>query len=345
MENATENPGRMQESNSNSPALDNTIMVYKDHGTRNVTTYNHSQSIPQTSWNQSKTSTLSETSDVGLINLEPVSSTASISSDAQAIISAAWKNTTKTKYNSTFKRWINCCSKRNINSLQPNAVNIIEFLTEEFKRVLSYNSLVSARSALGQCLSCDIIHHSTVCKHKDISTFYDISKKLATLFMILAGTRVNTLVHLKVTNMYITDTEVTFTFDEVLKHSRPNYKEKPLILRSFTSKDFCPVTTLITYLEHRLPASGDPALFITTVRPHQKASKDSISRWIKLTMSEAGINFGLFTSHSCRSASTSKAIEANIDLKLYNLKVSKLVWKFDIQKTLPLRDTARISTS
>ena len=32
-------------------------------------------------------------------------------------------------------------------------------------------------------------------------------------------------------------------------------------------------------------------------------------------MSEAGINFGLFTSHSCRSASTSKATEANIDLQ------------------------------
>ena len=54
-------------------------------------------------------------------------------------------------------------------------------------------------------------------QHKDISTFYDITKKLATLFMILAGTRVNTLVHLKVTNLYITDTEVTFTFDEFLK--------------------------------------------------------------------------------------------------------------------------------
>ena len=124
----------MQESNSNSSALDNTIMVYKDHGTRNLTTYNHSQLIPQTSWNQSETSTLSETSDVGLINLEPVSSTTSISSDAQAIKSAAWRNTTKTKYNSTFKRWTNFCSKGNINSLQPNTVNIVKFLTEEFKR-------------------------------------------------------------------------------------------------------------------------------------------------------------------------------------------------------------------
>ena len=32
-------------------------------------------------------------------------------------------------------------------------------------------------------------------------------------------------------------------------------------------------------------------------------------------MSEAGINSGLFTSHSCISASTSKANEANIDLQ------------------------------
>ena len=32
-------------------------------------------------------------------------------------------------------------------------------------------------------------------------------------------------------------------------------------------------------------------------------------------MSEAGINSGLFTSHSCRSASTSKVNEANVDLK------------------------------
>ena len=152
----------MQESNSNSSALDNTIVVYKDHGTCNLTTYNHFQSIPQTFWNQSETSTLSETADVGLIYLEPVSSTTSISSDAQAVISAAWRNTTKTKDNSIFKIWTNLCSKRSINSLQPNTVKIIEFLTEEFKRGLSHNSLVLARSALGHCLSCDIIHRSTV---------------------------------------------------------------------------------------------------------------------------------------------------------------------------------------
>ena len=86
--------------------------------------------------------------------------------------------------------------------------------------------------------------------------------------------------------MYITDTEVSFTFDEVHKHSRPNYKQKPLIFRAFTSRDLCPVTTLITYLEHRIPVSGDPALCIITVKPHKKASKDSISRRIKLCLKQ-----------------------------------------------------------
>ena len=152
-------------------------------------------------------------------------------------------------------------------------------------------------------------------QHKGISTFYDITGKLATLFIILVDTRVKALVDLNVTNMYITDTEVDFTFYEILKHSRPSYRQKPLIFQAFFSRDLCPVTTLITYLEHRLPVSGDPALFITTVKPYKKASKDSVSRWIKLAMSDAEIHSGLFTSHICRYASTSKATEANVDLQ------------------------------
>ena len=87
----------MQKINSNNSTLDNTIMVYKDHGTCNITTNNHSHSIPQTPWNQRETSTLSESLFVGSINLKPDSSTTSISSGAQAIMSTAWQNTSKTK--------------------------------------------------------------------------------------------------------------------------------------------------------------------------------------------------------------------------------------------------------
>ena len=108
--------------------------------------------------------------------------------------------------NKIFKRWINFCSKESINSLQPNTVNISVFLPEEFKRCLSYNSLVSVRSALSHCLPYDFINHNTVStflkgvynlrplvlncfanwdlntllshlQHKDISVLCDIAKK------------------------------------------------------------------------------------------------------------------------------------------------------------------------
>ena len=65
----------------------------------------------------------------------------------------------------------------------------------------------------------------------------NLSRKLVCLLMLLSGSRVNSISHLKISNMYLTDTECTFVFDDVLKHSRPYFKEK------------CLVSTLIKYLD------------------------------------------------------------------------------------------------
>ena len=58
-----------------------------------------------------------------------------------------------------------------------------------------------------------------------------LSMKTASLIMLLSGHRVNTLENLKISNMYILETECTFVFSSVLKHSRPGYHQQPLILR------------------------------------------------------------------------------------------------------------------
>ena len=65
-----------------------------------------------------------------------------------------------------------------------------------------------------------------------IDSFKDLSMKIVTLFMLLSGARVNMLTHLKMRNMHITDEEVTFTFDEVLKTSNPNNNSLPLTFRA-----------------------------------------------------------------------------------------------------------------
>ena len=53
----------------------------------------------------------------------------------------------------------------------------------------------------------------------DTSRPIQLSMKTAILIMLLSGHRVNTLECLKITNMYISETECTFVFSSVVKHS------------------------------------------------------------------------------------------------------------------------------
>ena len=130
--------------------------------------------------------------------------------------------------------------------------------------------------------------------------------KLACLFMLLSGTRVNSLYNMLITSMYLTEEEVTFTFPVPLKHSRPGYTVPPLVFRAFPGEPaLCPVQTLNKYLAHRLWASSDEYLFSTTTEPKHRATSDTIQRWIKSTMLGAGIDTGKFKPHSIRGASTS----------------------------------------
>ena len=192
-----------------SSTLDSPIRVYQNYGTRNLTT-NYSHSMPQTSWNQYETFIPPKTSNDTLTNIELVSFTISISADARTIISAAWRGKTKLKYNSTLKTWTNFCSKEWINLLHPDTEYDTESLTQEFKIGWSCYSLVSIRSVVGHyCLPYDIVNHNIIftflkgvnnlrppkcfaiwdasillsqVRNKDISAFYDITKKWLSLY-------------------------------------------------------------------------------------------------------------------------------------------------------------------
>ena len=108
--------------------------------------------------------------------------------------------------------------------------------------------------------------------------------------------------------MYLTDDECTFDFDEPLKHSRPGYQQKPLVLRDFPGNAlFCPIRVMRKYLDFRLTKCSDKGLFITTTAPHKSCSSATIARWIKTALGNAWIDNGIFQAHSVRSASTSNA--------------------------------------
>ena len=89
----------------------------------------------------------------------------------------------------------------------------------------------------------------------------------------------------------------------------------PLIFRAYPEcPESCSVKNLLNYLDTRLTRSSDPALFISTTKPYKSVSRDTIARWIKNTK-DANIDTGLFTAYTCRSASTSKAKLAGLNIK------------------------------
>ena len=104
---------------------------------------------------------------------------------------------------------------------------------------------------------------STLLNHLEkMNTDSDMNKSKNTvcLLMLLSGTRLNTLTHLKITDMYITVTEYTFIFDKVSKHSRHKYCQKLLIFRTYPEcSEFYPVKNLLNYLDIRLKRSSDLA--------------------------------------------------------------------------------------
>ena len=60
---------------------------------------------------------------------------------------------------------------------------------------------------------------------------------------------------------------------------------------------------------------NESQLFLSYQEPHGSVSSDTIARWIKCILKGAGINTSLFTAHSIRSASSSKAFDQGANLE------------------------------
>ena len=73
--------------------------------------------------------------------------------------------------------------------------------------------------------------------------------------------------------------------------------------------------------DHKIPAkkrltlSSHTALIVTTTPPYNKASTDTIARWIKETLGQAGIDTSKYKPHSCRHASTSAAKHHGVSIR------------------------------
>ena len=119
-----------------------------------------------------------------------------------------------------------------------------------------------------------------------------------------------------------------FHIDQLVKQSRPNRDQPTLVIPRFLSDpNLCVASTLEEYIERTAPIrDNENQLFISGIRPHNGVTKASISRWIKIVIKAAGINTVIFTPHSTRAASTSKAQSCDVSI---NSILKAASWKSD----------------
>ena len=92
------------------------------------------------------------------------------------------------------------------------------------------------------------------------------------------------------------DTFLEFALLEHIKQSRPGYKVPSVLLQAYPAdQSLCAFTHRKENLQRtKLLRGNETKLFLSYVKPHHRASRDTISRWIHSVMTEAGVDVTTF---------------------------------------------------
>lgn len=242
------------------------------------------------------------------------------------------------------------CNEREVDPFSPNVNIILEFLASLYRKGLGYSAINTARSALSSFFgTCEL--EVSIGKHYLVKRFmrgifllrpslpryqftWDVNKvltylqqfsltadlkiltmKVVMLLSLLAAQRTQTLHLIDVRQITFTDNGVKIRISALIKQSRPGYHLPELSFEKYPDKSLCVVSFLKQYISITEPFRGnETALFLSYLSPHKAVTKDTIARWIKTVMNNAGIDINIFRAHSVRSASVSHASKCRVPL-------------------------------
>ena len=153
-----------------------------------------------------------------------------------------------------------------------------------------------------------VLNLKSLGRNQDLSLI-QLSRKLSMLMLLTSGQRGQALHLLDIRNMSISDTRISFRIGDLLKTSRPGNHMSELVFEAYVpDRRACVLTTSLHYLVRTKDIRGSTTRFFLTTKPPIKlASRDTLRCWTKDVMKAAGIDLSLFSPHSTRSASSSKA--------------------------------------
>ncbi|CAB0001988.1 unnamed protein product [Nesidiocoris tenuis] len=96
-----------------------------------------------------------------------------------------------------------------------------------------------------------------------------------------------------------------------------DHNVNPLHAQVEEKPNLCVATLIMKYLEVTRPfreSSMDDKLFLCHQKPHRPAKRPTISRWVKETLKEAGVDTSIFSAYSTRHAATSDAYRKGVSI-------------------------------
>ena len=273
--------------------------------------------------------------------------------DTVDIILSSWRFGTKKTYHTYLKTWVDYASVKEVPVVNPTTTQALSFLSSLVKKGCSYNQLNIARSVMslliGQSSEGTTWGELPIVRRFmkghfendplfpkfyytwDVSTVFEyfrglprpaelpldlLTKKLCLLLVLLSGGQRSQTIHtLQVTDFQIVGNTLVMPIMAKIKQTRSGRHMHPLGFRVYTQNEkLCVVTHLTWYLKRTSVYRKDKNLFLSYIKPHRAAGKDTIARWCKSVLSVSGINTDLYSSHSSRSAATSSAKRKGISL-------------------------------
>ena len=277
-----------------------------------------------------------------------------VSERAANLISASRRESSLTTYSSSWDKWASWCSQQKVDSFWCGIEMVLDFLAKLFDDGLMYNTICHYRSSISafhegfQGMSVD--EHPRVSslitgvfnkrppqpRHlvvwdvgvvfnylKGLSKDGELSDKMLTfktamLIALTSATRSSDIHRLDLHTMEVYESKIIFTYNRLHKSWRSRKKPLVIVFHSFKEDPrICVVKTIKDYIQRisswRSP--GQNQLFLSYIKPHKPICSSTIARWLKQTLSDTGINTDIFSAHSTRSASASKADAEGVNVE------------------------------
>lgn len=237
-----------------------------------------------------------------------------VSDRTKEILMGSWTTGTKSQYAVYLQKWEIFCRGRNENPFKPPISLVLDFLTELFDGGRGYSAINTARSALSTIVTLpgdySVGTHPLVRRFMrgvfqvkptkprydetwDTSivlnylesldpvadlTLKDLTQKLVMLTLLVTGQRGQTIHLMDLDHMKQGPQTYSFLICERIKTSGPRRKQPELVLSTFKENDkLCVIKTLKEYIKRTKDLRNNSKLFITCIKPHKEASRDTIS--------------------------------------------------------------------